>query len=155
RGHCCGAALCTSPAQSFGIVFIPIARPLAIVRHMKIPLPLLRSRHLLVPVAIVLFASWVIALQVEERNDFAGSHVAQDVESRWGAPVIQPAPSLRYVQSGTIFTELKALPFDQQQIQIDAKMNYRKRGLRYFSGFDFALTAAYRVRNVEPNDIDV
>lgn len=116
---------------------------------------LLRGKHLLGATAIVVFATWVIAAQVEQRNDFAGSHLAEDVESRWGAPVVQPAPSLRYVQSGTIFTELKKLPFDQQQIQVDAKMNYRKRGLRYFSGFDFALTAVYRVKNTEPNDIDV
>jgi hypothetical protein len=50
---------------------------------------------------------------------------------------------------------LKALPFDRQEVKVDATMNYRKRGLRYFSGFDFALTAAYRVKNSEPNDIDV
>jgi len=122
---------------------------------MRTPLRLLRGKHLLGSTSIVVFATWVIAAQVEQRNDFAGSHVAQDVESRWGAPVAQPAPSLRYVQSGTIFTELKKLPFDRQEIKIDAKMNYRKRGLRYFSGFDFALTAVYRVKNAEPNDIDV
>jgi hypothetical protein len=122
---------------------------------MRTPLRLLRGKHLLASTSIVVFATWVIAAQVEQRNDFAGSHVAQDVESRWGAPVAQPAPSLRYVQSGTIFTELKKLPFDRQEVKIDAKMNYRKRGLRYFSGFDFALTAVYRVNNAEPNDIDV
>jgi hypothetical protein len=122
---------------------------------MRTPLRLLRGKHLLASTSIVVFATWVIAAQVEQRNDFAGSHVAQDVESRWGAPVAQPAPSLRYVQSGTIFTELKKLPFDRQEVKVDAKMNYRKRGLRYFSGFDFALTAAYRVKNTEPNDIDV
>jgi hypothetical protein len=122
---------------------------------MRTPLRLLRGKHLLASTSIVVFATWVIAAQVEQRNDFAGSHVAQDVESRWGAPVAQPAPSLRYVQSGTIFTELKKLPFDRQEVKIDAKMNYRKRGLRYFSGFDFALTAVYQVKNTEPNDIDV
>src|SRR6266446_2007773 len=97
---------------------------------MKISPQLLRGKHLLLSTGIVLFASWVIAAQVQQRDDFAGSHVAQDVESRWGAPVIQPAPSLRYVQSGTIFTELKALPFDQQQVQVDAKMNYRNPRFR-------------------------
>jgi hypothetical protein len=115
----------------------------------KMALPLVAS------VGLVIFASWVIAFQVEQRNDFAGSTVARDVEQRWGAPVVQPAPTLRYVQSGSIFTELKALPFDKQAVQVDARMNYRKRGLRYFSGFDFALTAAYEVVNSERADIDV
>ncbi|MBI3181186.1 MAG: hypothetical protein HYZ28_03480 [Myxococcales bacterium] len=38
---------------------------------------------------------------------------------------------------------------------MDASMNYRKRGLRYFSGFDFALVAQYTAVNREAHDIDV
>jgi hypothetical protein len=126
----------------------PIPKPSRLRRLLRLP-------QIVGSLAIVLFATWVIAGQVEQRNDFAGGELAKDVESRWGAPVVQPAPTLRYVQSGTIFTELKAMPFDQQHVQVDATMNYRKRGLRYFSGFDFALTAAYRAKNSEAYDIDV
>jgi hypothetical protein len=104
---------------------------------------------------IVLFVTTVIASQVMSRNDFANSELSRDVEKRWGAPVVQPGPSLRYARSGTIFTELKPLPFDKQHVQVQARMNYRKRGLRYFSGFDFTLTADYAVVNREGHDIDV
>lgn len=104
---------------------------------------------------IVAFTTGVIATQVTHRTDFANSELSHDVQERWGAPVEQPAPSLRYVQSGTIFTELKPLPFDQQHVQVQAKMSYRKRGLRYFSGFDFMLSADYAVVNREGHDIDV
>jgi hypothetical protein len=104
---------------------------------------------------IVLFVTTIIAGQVTSRNDFANSELARDVEKRWGAPVVQPVPSLRYARSGTIFTELKPLPFDKQHVQVQARMNYRKRGLRYFSGFDFTLTADYAVVNREEHDIDV
>jgi hypothetical protein len=38
---------------------------------------------------------------------------------------------------------------------VDATMNYRKRGLRYFSGFDFDFTGNYSVANTRPHDIDV
>jgi hypothetical protein len=111
--------------------------------------------HVFGSLFIVVFATAVIASQVADRTDFASSELAQDVEERWGAPVVQPAPSLRYVQSGTIFTELKPLPFDKQHVQVQARMNYRKRGLRYFSGFDFTLSADYAVVNREGHDIDV
>jgi len=111
--------------------------------------------HVFGSLAIVVFATAVIAGQVVDRTEFASSELAQDVEERWGAPVVQPAPSLRYVQSGTIFTELKPLPFDKQHVQVQARMNYRKRGLRYFSGFDFTLSADYAAVNREGHDIDV
>lgn len=111
--------------------------------------------HLLGSLAIVLFATWVISDQVESRDDFANAELVKDVESRWGAPVDQPAPSLRYVESGSIFTELKPLAFDRQHVRVDANMNYRKRGLRYFSGFDFTLSADYAATNRESHDIDV
>ena len=111
--------------------------------------------HVFGSLFIVVFATAVIASQVADRTDFASSELARDVEERWGAPVVQPAPSLRYVQSGTIFTELKPLPFDKQHVQVQSRMNYRKRGLRYFSGFDFTLSADYAVVNREGHDIDV
>jgi hypothetical protein len=111
--------------------------------------------HVFGSLFIVVFATAVIASQVADRTDFASSELARDVEERWGAPVVQPAPSLRFVQSGTIFTELKPLPFDKQHVQVQSRMNYRKRGLRYFSGFDFTLSADYAVVNREGHDIDV
>ncbi|MHB8879295.1 MAG: hypothetical protein ACYC8T_36840 [Myxococcaceae bacterium] len=112
-------------------------------------------QHVLGSLFIVLVATGVISGQVLSRNDFANSELAQGVEERWGAPVSQPAPSLRYVESGSIFTELKPLAFDKQHVRVDAQMNYRKRGLRYFSGFDFALSAQYSASNREAHDIDV
>jgi hypothetical protein len=111
--------------------------------------------HVFGSLAIVLAATWIISDQVESRDDFASAALTKDVESRWGAPVDQPAPSLRYVESGSIFTELKPLAFDSQHVRVDAGMNYRKRGLRYFSGFDFTLSADYAVTNREAHDIDV
>ncbi|MCP3105233.1 hypothetical protein LZ198_40825 [Myxococcus sp. K15C18031901] len=113
------------------------------------------AHHVFGSVLIVVFATAVIAGQVADRTDFANSELAAGVEERWGAPVVQPAPSLRYVHSGTLFTELKPLAFDRQHVEVLAKMNYRKRGLRYFSGFDFNLGAEYAVVNREGHDIDV
>jgi hypothetical protein len=103
----------------------------------------------------VLLCTWTIAHQVETRVDFAATELVKDVESRWGAAVVQPAPSVRWVESGSVFTALSALPLDRQHVRVDARMNYRKRGLRYFSGFDFVLSAEYAVRNPHDRDIDL
>ncbi|MBM7116246.1 hypothetical protein [Archangium primigenium] len=133
----------------------PPLPPRAAPSPLKRTLRGLGRHHVLGSLAIVVFATAVIASQVVDRADFASSELASDVRERWGAPVVQPAPSLRYVQSGTLFTELKPLPFEQQHVQVRAEMNYRKRGLRYFSGFDFALSADYAAVNREGHDIDV
>ena len=113
------------------------------------------NQHWAGGIFIITFAVWVIAGQVSHRTDFASTELADDVESRWGAPVEQAAPSLRAVQSGTVFTELAPLSLSQQRVKVDATMNYRKRGLAYFSGFDFTFDGTYLAENPEPHDIDV
>ncbi|MBL8956334.1 MAG: hypothetical protein JNK82_36510 [Myxococcaceae bacterium] len=128
----------------------PPRRPTTVERVIK----WLWAQHLFGAVGIVLLASGVIADQVSSRTDFASTELSKDVESRWGAPVAQAAPSVRYVPSGTVFTELKALPLSAQHVNVDAAMNYRKRGLKYFSGFDFTFTGEYAAQNPESHDID-
>src|SRR5262249_51838355 len=113
------------------------------------------NQHLFGAVALVLFSASVISDQVSGRTDFASSELTRDVESRWGAPVVQAAPSVRFVPSGTVFTELNALPLEKQEVKVDAVMNYRKRGLKYFSGFDFVFSGLYEVKNPNNRDIDV
>lgn len=104
---------------------------------------------------IVVSTTLVISAQVEWRDDFANSELASAVEERWGAPVDQPAPSVRAVPSGTVFTSLEPLPLARQHVTVDANMNYRRRGLRSFSGFDFGFTGDYAVENPRAHDIDV
>lgn len=104
---------------------------------------------------IVLFVAWVVSAQVTDRTGFANADLHQDVMERWGAPIQQAAPSVRYVSSGSLFQKLAKLPLDAQQIEVQARMNYRKRGLVYFSGFDFEFRGSYRIANPEPHDIDL
>ena len=111
--------------------------------------------HLVLALVPVVLTGVIVSGQVEDRADFANTELAQGVEDRWGEPVRQPAPSLRVVESGSVFTELKPMPFDSQHVRVDAAMNYRKRGLRYFSGFDFAFRADYGYANTSAHDEDV
>ncbi|MHC4731774.1 MAG: hypothetical protein ACYS6Z_14455 [Planctomycetota bacterium] len=105
--------------------------------------------------AILLVAVYVISAQLADRAGFANSRLREDVMERWGAPIAQSAPSVRYVESGSIFNTLEPLALDGQRVFLDAVMSYRKRGLVYFSGFEFALRGEYAITNPRPHEIDV
>jgi len=62
---------------------------------------------------------------------------------------------VRYVPSGAVFNSLTALPLQSQEVTVDAAMNYRKRGLVYFSGFDFTFRGDYTAENDQGRDIDI
>ena len=124
-------------------------------RTLALPFTWPAHYHFWGSIAIVLFSSTVIIWQVNDRFTYANGSLKRDVEARWGAPIRQPSPTLRYVASDAAFNTLTPLAFDKQKIQINATMNYRKRGLVYFSGFDFTFDARYFVTNPAPHPIDV
>jgi hypothetical protein len=124
-------------------------------RWVKAAVRMAFGTNLVVGLAIVGLVSVVISLQIANRSSFANSELRQDVMDRWGAPIEQPAPSVRYVASGSVFQSLVPLPLDQQSIAVDATMNYRKRGLYYFSGFDLGFRGDYQVENHESRPIDL
>ena len=111
--------------------------------------------HFFGSLGIVLLVSLIMSGQITDRTSFADSELRQDVMERWGAPIAQPAPSVRFVQSGSVFNDLEPLALSAQHVEVDAAMNYRKRGLVYFSGFDFAFRGDYRVVNDRDHDIDL
>lgn len=104
---------------------------------------------------LVLVLGLTISAQVADRYTFAASELYDDVLSRWGAPIVQPVPSVRYVESGSVFSTLEALPLAGQDVAVEATMNYRKRGLAYFSGFDFSFRASYKIENDRGKTIDL
>lgn len=112
------------------------------------------SPHFWLSMLIVIVVSAALTAQITDRRNFASSELHQDVVERWGAPIRQAAPTVRYVASGTVFNELSALPLSSQHVALDATMNYRKRGLVYFSGFDFGFTGDYVAENQQGRDID-
>ncbi len=123
-------------------------------RWVKATIRMAARTHLPVGLAVVGLVSVVVSLQISNRSSFANSELRQDVMDRWGAPIEQPAPSVRYVASGSVFNSLAPLPLDKQSITVNAAMNYRKRGLVYFSGFDLSFDGQYEVENREDHPID-
>jgi len=115
---------------------------------------LLFRQHFFGSFAIVAAVTAVLTFRVTDRGGFATSELHGDVIDRWGAPIAQAMPSVRFVPSGAVFNTLTPLPLSSQRLRIDATMNYRKRGLVYFSGFDFTLDGTFVVKNDEGRAID-
>jgi hypothetical protein len=105
--------------------------------------------------AIVVGVGLAISSQMSDRRNFADSELHRDVMERWGAPIVQPSPSVRFVPSCSVFNALQPLPLARQEVAVDTRMNYRRRGLVFFSGFDFALRGDYTIRNDQGRDVDV
>lgn len=125
------------------------------LRALKAVFRLLFVRHCLASLFLVMLVTFTLAERVVDRSSFAGGEMRGDVMDRWGAPIEQPAPSVRYVASGAVFSDLLPLALERQKVDVDATMNYRRRGLVFFSGFDFALNGTFEVENPEPTDIDL
>lgn len=124
-------------------------------RLIHLPLLLPARYHFFGSLAIVLLVLLVMAVRIADRQSFADGELYRQVAERWGAPIDQPVPSVRYVESGSVFNHLEALPLASQRVRVDAAMNYRKRGLVYFSGFDFDFDGRYTLRNDRGKTIDV
>jgi hypothetical protein len=130
----------------------PVRKRLSQLRHLwRIP----ARYHAFGSLCLVLFSAIVISRQISDRSQFADSELHRDVADRWGAPIAQPAPSVRFVPSGSVFTNLQPLTLESQKVTVEAEMNYRKRGLVLFSGFEFKFAGKYSVLNPQRTDIDV
>ncbi|MEM8998433.1 MAG: hypothetical protein AAGF23_26850, partial [Acidobacteriota bacterium] len=124
-------------------------------RLIHLPLLLPIRYHFFGSLAIVLTVLLVMAVRIADRQSFAHGELYRQVAERWGAPIDQPVPSVRFVESGSVFNRLEALPLASQRVRVDADMNFRKRGLVYFSGFDFHFEGRYTLRNDRGKTIDV
>lgn len=111
--------------------------------------------HVWAGLLIVLAMSLVISAQINNRSTFANCELHDEVARRWGAPISQAAPTVLAVPSGTVFTELSPLVPADQEVIITAAMNYRKRGLVFFSGFEFSFSGSYLIRNENGFDQDL
>lgn len=111
--------------------------------------------HFFGSLAITAVIALALGYQIAHRTTFANSELYEDVVDRWGAPIRQAAPSVRYAPSGSVLRRLLPMTPTAQNVVVDATMRYRKRGLAYFSGFDFVFDGDYQLTNPTDGPIDV
>jgi hypothetical protein len=116
---------------------------------------LIARTHFMFALSILLIVTAVMGAQIAFRRDFADTELHADVMDRWGSPILQAAPSVRFVEHGAVFTRLEPLALSGQAVDVEATMNYRRRGLVYFSGFDFTFHGTFTAENDRPYPIDL
>ena len=105
----------------------------------------------------------ILGTTIFYRSDSAGSSLSSRVASTWGAPQEQPPPEIKYVwqemqtvtvdESGKRVTKQekrefsKPVPLDSSRIQADLHVDYRQKGLLWFSTYRAAFEGEHAFHN--------
>jgi len=112
--------------------------------------------------------AWMIlGATVEYRTDEYGSRLYYEVEVLYGSVQYQYAPTISYSYPETVerhnpkndqtYTETKTvtgkLPIAGSDIQVDFDLDYRKKGLLWYSTYTVAFNGAYSIVNDTDHDV--
>ncbi len=101
-----------------------------------------------------LLIGWVLlTLRIEHRTMFASYRQLQSVKRIWGGNLAQPVPSVRYKRFGSDVSELNRGKIFASDISVDLKVDYRKKGLIYYTGYHADFKGDYTIQNPENEKI--
>jgi hypothetical protein len=95
----------------------------------------------------LLFAWGILMSRVQHRTNFARYEQLESVKQIWGTPLEQPMPSIRYKTVGSDVATLTRGDIAAAAITIKLDMDYRKKGLAYYTGYNTDFSGIYSVRN--------
>lgn len=105
-------------------------------------------------VFLPLFLAWMMfGLRLEDRTYKASYQQLASVKQIWGGNLAQPMPSVRYKRSGSDVSRLSRGEIEQAKLVVDLRMDYRKKGLVYYTGYNVDFLGQYQVRNPENEKI--
>lgn len=103
---------------------------------------------------IPLFLGWLLlAGRLEYRTYGAMSKQLNSVRQIWGGNLAQPMPSVRYKRFGSDVSSLSKGEIHSSNIAVTLKMDYRKKGLVYYTGYNAEFTGKYKIQNPETENI--
>ncbi|MBE9563081.1 MAG: hypothetical protein IMF12_09505 [Proteobacteria bacterium] len=101
-----------------------------------------------------LFIGWVmLADRLDRRTYKAMSYQLQSVKKIWGGNLAQPMPSIRYKLFGSDVSILNKGEIDSSNIHVAIKVDYRKKGLVYYTGYNAKFNGKYIIQNPENEKI--
>lgn len=101
-----------------------------------------------------LLVGWVLlTLRIEQRTTFASYRQLQSVKRIWGGNLAQPAPSVRFKRFGSDVSELNRGKISASDLFLDLEVDYRKKGLVYYTGYNADFKGTYVVKNPENEKI--
>jgi hypothetical protein len=105
---------------------------------------------ILLPLSI----GWILlADRLHTRTHKALYAQLDSVKQIWGGNLAQPMPSIRYKRFGSDVSSLSKGEIHAAEIIAVLKMDYRKKGLVYYTGYNAEFTGKYTLRNPENEKI--
>jgi hypothetical protein len=101
-----------------------------------------------------LLIGWMLlADRLGNRTDKAMYYQYQSVKQIWGGKLAQPMPSVRYKLFGSDVSTLSKGEIHASDISVILKVDYRKKGLVYYTGYNAEFTGQYTIQNPENKNI--
>lgn len=96
---------------------------------------------------------FLLAARMETRTYQAAYQQSALVKQIWGGNLAQPMPSVRYKRFGSDVATLNRGDITATNIAITLTMDYRKKGLNYYTGYNAEFQGTYQVHNPESEKI--
>lgn len=101
-----------------------------------------------------LFIGWILlANRLEIRTYNAMYKQLNLVKQIWGGNLAQPMPSVRYKRFGSDVSSLSKGEIHAADISVTLQMDYRKKGLVYYTGYNAKFIGKYTIKNPENENI--
>ncbi len=101
-----------------------------------------------------LLMGWLmLAGRLEERTYQVMNTQLSAVKQIWGGNLAQPMPSIRYKRFGSDVSTLSRGEIHTSDINVTLQVDYRKKGLVYYTGYNAHFNGKYTIHNPENEKI--
>ncbi|EDN71037.1 hypothetical protein BGP_3965 [Beggiatoa sp. PS] len=109
---------------------------------------LILNRYIwLMLIPLLLIWGWLLlADRLETRTHQAMYKQLNSVKQIWGGNLAQPMPSVRYKRFGSDVSTLSKGEIHATDIAVILKVDYRKKGLVYYTGYHAEFTGKYTIK---------
>jgi hypothetical protein len=107
---------------------------------------------ILLPVPLI-WGWLMLADRLETRTHQAMYKQLNSVKQIWGGNLAQPMPSVRYKRFGSDVSTLSKGEIHATDIAVTLKVDYRKKGLVYYTGYHAEFIGKYTIKNPENENI--
>lgn len=84
--------------------------------------------------------------RMTSRASLAASRAA-DVEQIWGGPLLQPQPLVMWRRADAATPELSRADISSTKVQVELDVEYRRRGITEYPGYQARVAGAYQLTN--------
>ncbi|HZS36683.1 MAG TPA: hypothetical protein VFF06_07655 [Polyangia bacterium] len=101
--------------------------------------------------AVALSCGWrLFAGRSLDRSERART-ASLDVARIWGGPIAQPQPEVRWRRADAATVELESGELASTDVAVDLAVDYRRRGITEYPGYEAAFSGDYQFKNPAPD----